>query len=290
MERLIRANALFLRGRHKEAFDAYMDIIYKTPSPRAASNLGYMYHRGIAVERNYQKAMSFYTAASYGDGGVANFNMALMYLRGQGVEVDFVKAIELMTKSADLGCVDAKSYLAVAYLLGCVYDPQNIECITLIPFYRVIYRDADAMLLEGNVFDPAIEDKRYEVIDASMDDAEYYYEEILDKHSQDPYAEERYASAMFMLGKMYIEGAGQLYDPETGYKTIERAAVQYRSEEAARFLLEHPDTCRYYKIKLDRIERLYAAEHFKASPGLFRNPRSHQVERILPPTARADVD
>ena len=282
MERLIRANALFLRGRHKEAFDAYMDIIYKTPSPRAASNLGYMYHRGIAVERNYQKAMSFYTAASYGDGGVSYFNMALMYLRGLGVEVDFVKAVELMTKSADMGCADACNYIALAYLMGCVYDPQNIECITLIPFYRVIYRDADAMLLEGGVFDPALEDKRYEVIDASMDDAQYYYKYLLEENVRNPYTEERYASAMFMLGKMYIEGAGQLYDPETGYKTIERAAVQYRSDEAARFLLEHPDTCRYYKIRLDRIERLYAAEHFKVSPSSRETPGSHRVERLLP--------
>ena len=45
MNQLIRANCHFLRGRHKEAFDAYMDIVKSTPDALAASNIGYMYLR-----------------------------------------------------------------------------------------------------------------------------------------------------------------------------------------------------------------------------------------------------
>ena len=88
MNALIHANCLFLRGKHKEAFDAYMEIVKATPDAIAASNIGYMYHRGIAVVRNYKKAMDYYMAASLEDGGVSCFNMALMYLRGQGVDAD----------------------------------------------------------------------------------------------------------------------------------------------------------------------------------------------------------
>ena len=39
MNHLIHANCLFLRGKHKEAFDAYMDIVKATPDAIAASNI-----------------------------------------------------------------------------------------------------------------------------------------------------------------------------------------------------------------------------------------------------------
>ena len=149
MNPLIHANCLFLRGKHKEAFDSYLKILDSEPNVVAASNIGYMYHRGIGVMRNYQRALSFYNAISELDGGVACFNMALMYLRGQGVVPDFKQAIALMKRSAELGCADARLYLGLAYILGYAYDPIEIECLSLIPFYRVIYRDNATPLLWG---------------------------------------------------------------------------------------------------------------------------------------------
>ena len=48
-----------------EKEEAYMDILYNECNPTAASNVGYMYQRGIGVARSYEKAMTFYKAASY---------------------------------------------------------------------------------------------------------------------------------------------------------------------------------------------------------------------------------
>ena len=67
-EQLLDANVLFLRGKHSEAFEGYSKIIRNYPDAIAASNIGYMYHRGIAVVRDYKKAREFYIAASEEDG------------------------------------------------------------------------------------------------------------------------------------------------------------------------------------------------------------------------------
>ena len=281
MNALLHANCLFLIGKHKEAFDAYIDIVKSTPDAIAASNIGYMYHRGIAVVRNYKKAMVYYMAAALEDGGVSYFNMALMYLRGQGVDTDFKKAIEFMTRSAEQGCADARLYLGLAYILGYAYDPFEIECISLIPFYRVIYRDESMPLLDGNGYDPTLEDKRYEAIRADGNEAVEMYERILLEHEEDPYTEKQCGAAQLMLGKAYIEGLGNTYDPKLGYRKIYRAAIHYSSAEAAQYLLANADAARTYKIDIDRIERLTGYEYFRPTTGNLGTPYSHRVPLLL---------
>ena len=282
MNALIHANCLFLRGRHKEAFDAYMEIVKANPDAIAASNIGYMYHRGIAVVRDYQKALAFYNAAKDEDGGASYFNMALMYMRGHGVDVDFKKAIDLMKRSSEQGCADAKLYLGLAYILGYVYDPVEIECVSMIPFYRVIYRDESIPLLDGNGYDPALEDKRYEAIKASGEDAMEMYRKLLSEHCDDPYSEKQCGAAQLMLGKAYIEGLGNTYNPKLGYEKIYRAAIYYDSSEAAQYLLANADIARKYKIDVNRIELLTGYGYFRPIMGNLGTPYSHRVPLLLP--------
>ena len=282
MNALLHANCLFLRGKHKEAFDAYIDIIKGCSDAIVASNIGYMYHRGIAVVRDYKKAMSFYNSAREEDGGASYFNMALMYLRGQGVDTDFKKAVDLMKRSAEQGCVDAWLYLGLAYILGYAYDPVEIECISLIPFYRVIYRDESMPLLDGNGYDPTLEDKRYEAIRADGNEAVEMYERILIEHEEDPYAEKQCGAAQLMLGKAYIEGLGNSYNPKLGYREIYRAAIYYDSAEAAQFLLDNAGVARKYKINIDKIKLLAESGYFHKTMGNLGTPYSHRVPLLLP--------
>lgn len=282
MNSILRANCLFLQGKHQEAFDAYTDILKSSPDALAASNIGYMYHRGIAVVRDYKKAMLYYNAAKEEDGGASYFNMALMYMRGQGVDADFKKAVDLMRHSSDLGCADAKLYLGLAYILGYVYDPIDIECISLIPFYRVIYRDTSVPLLEGKCDNSALEDKRYEAIEADGDDAVEMYGKLLSEHYDDPYAEKQCGAAQFMLGKAYVEGLGNAYNPKFGYQKIYRAAIYYDSAEAAQYLLANADAARTYKIDVDKIELLTGYGYFRPTMGNLGTPYSHSVPLLLP--------
>ncbi len=282
MNLLAHANCLFLRGNHKEAFESYEKLVRENADPIAASNIGYMYHRGIAVVRNYSKALAYYEAASESDDGASFFNMAIMYLRGQGVAPDFGRAIELMKRSADGGCADAKLYLALAYLLGYAYDPVEIECVSLIPFYRVIYRDNNQLQLDGMGYDPKMEDKRYEVISADSDDAIRMYYKLTVMHSGDPYTERQVTAATFMLGKAYIEGLGDLYDPKLGYKTIYRAAIYHNSAEAAQYLLANETKAKAYGIDVSRVELLASYGHFRPVMGNLGTPESHRVPLLLP--------
>ena len=80
MASIIIANSLFISGEHKRALDTYMELVEKNANAIAASNIGYMYHRGIGTMRDYKRALAYYEAAAELDGGVALFNMALMYM------------------------------------------------------------------------------------------------------------------------------------------------------------------------------------------------------------------
>ena len=282
MSNLIHANALFLMGHHKRAFDAYMDIIEKTPDAIAASNIGYMYHRGIAVVRDYEKARAYYAAASLEDGGVSYYNMALMFLRGQGVEVNFNMAIDYMKRSAELGCPDARLYLGLAYILGCAYDPVEIECLTLIPFYKVIYRDASAPLLSGAGDDPSLDDKRYEAIEADANEAISMYRKLSIENADNTYAETQCGAAAFMIGKAYIDGLGDVYDPELGYRKLYRAAIYHDSLEAAQYLLANAEKAKIYKIDVDKVRLLGEHGYFRPVMGNLGTPKSHRVPLLLP--------
>ena len=282
MSSLIHANALFLLGRHKEAFDAYVEITKASPDAIAASNIGYMYHRGIGIVRDYEKARSYYLAACLDDGGVSYYNMALMFLRGQGVEVNFKMAIDCMKRSAELGCPDARLYLGLAYILGCAYDPIEIECLTLIPFYKVIYRDASAPLLAGAGDDPSLDDKRYEAIEADADEAISMYRKLSIENADNTYAETQCGAAAFMIGKAYIEGIGDIYDPELGYRRLYRAAIYHDSLEAAQYLIANAEKAKIYKIDVDKVKLLDKHGYFRPVMGNLGTPISHRVPLLLP--------
>ena len=159
---------------------------------------------------------------------------------------------------------------------------MDIECISLIPFYRVIYRDTSVPLIEGSGGDPTLEDKRYEAIEADGNDAVEMYANLLSEHYDDPYAEKQCGAAQLMLGKAYIEGLGNAYNPKLGYQKIYRAAIYYESAEAAQYLLANAEVARKYKIDVDRIEMLTGYDYFRRTTGNLGTPYSHRVPLLLP--------
>ena len=282
MNGLLHANILFLRGRHKEAFDAFVKVARDYHDPVAANDLGYMYYRGIGVERDYEKAKAYFLTGGYGDGGVGFYNLALIYLRGHGVESDFEKAIEYMKRSAEMGCADAQLYLGLAYILGCAFDPFEVECLSLIPFYTVIYKDRSAPLLEGDGYDPGLEDRRYEVIEADGDEAVRMYRNLVSKHGDDPYAERQCGAAEFMIAKAQIEGLGNSYNPKLGYNRMYKAAIYNESAEAARYLLENAETAKGYSVNVEKIANLLQYGYFRPSIGNLGTMREHRIPPLLP--------
>lgn len=250
--RLFRANALFLRGHYREAFEEYFHGAVDEREPIAAFDLAFMYHQGFGVPRNYMMARRYYVAASGLEGGEAQFNLALMYLRGQGVEPDAARAAEYMKTSAARECINAQIYLAAAYTMGYMFDPVDIECISLIPFYRVIERKQPPLCLSGKGGGSQLEDRRYEVLETD----EQYAVEMLEaatRHKDTTYIDKQIGVAKMTLGQAYIEGFGAEYDPMKGYKLIEAAAIRHNYTEAAMYLLQNKDTAKIYGVNAQKV-------------------------------------
>ena len=254
----ITADALLLQGKHREAFERYFHGATELLDDRAAFDVAYMYHRGFYVPTNYHMARKFYHAASAMEGGAPLFNLALMEIRGLGEAPDFRAALRHMEEAAALKCVDAQLYLGTAYTIGCVFDPLNIECLSMIPFYRVISRTEQA-LLTGAGLDPQLEDERFSVIEAD----EYAATEMFDRatrHRDDTYISPQIGAARVALGQALIEGFGAEYSPRKGYRLLEKAALENNSREAAAYLTVHREEARIYGIDAARTKYLLGGE------------------------------
>ena len=251
----VSADAKFLKGEYKEAFELYFKGANDHRSSRAAFDLAYMYHRGIYVPKNYKMARDYYTYASLLEGGASLFNLAVMCLRGQGGEVDFKKAVDYMKRADAMGCIDAQIYLGTAYMIGYVFDPIEIECISMIPFYRVIKRDVSSLCLgdgRNRVYDGSLEAERFEAIDGDEFDATEMFERA-SKQKDTTYIEEQVGNAKFVLGQALIEGIGKEYSPEKGYRLMEKSALENGSRDAAAYLAVHNEEARAYGIDTSRL-------------------------------------
>jgi TPR repeat protein len=254
----ITADALFLQGKHKEAFERYFYGATGLHDSRAAFDVAYMYHRGFHVPTNYPLARKFYRAAAALEGGAALFNLALMEIRGLGAPPDLRAAARHMEEAAAIDCIDAQLYLGTAYTLGCVFDPLNIECLSMIPFYRVISRTEQRLLWNGTG-DPTLEDERYSVIEADEQAAVEMFERAT-RHRDDTYVSPQIGAARVAVGQALIEGFGMEYDPRRGYQLLERAALENGSREAAAFLVAHQQEARVWGIPERRLAMLSQGE------------------------------
>ena len=162
------------------------------------------------------------------------------------------------------------------------YDPIEVECLSLIPFYRVIYRDASAPLLAGARDDPSLDDARYEAIEVDADEAVKMYQRLAVENYDNPYAEKQCGAAAFMIGRAYIEGLGNLYNPELGYRKLYRAAIYHDSLEAANYLLANRETANAYKVDVDKVALLAEHGYFRPVTGNLGTPKSHKVSLLLP--------
>lgn len=251
----IKADAAFVEGDYETAFWGYFEGAVDFGDARSAFNLAFMYHQGYHTPRNYVWARKYYHLASYHFGGEAKFNLALMHMRGQGGDTDHRAAYDLMKASAAEGCVHAQMYLGVAYTLGCIFDPVETECISLIPFPRVIKRDSCALLLTGDSFDPALEDKRFEIIEADGDDAMEMFR-MAAEQEDDTYIEQEIGQAKFEIGRAIAEGMGSEYDPQKGYRLMETAALIHDCKDALQYLHKNAPAAKVYGINTRRVALL----------------------------------
>lgn len=268
MDPLILANIAFIKQDYKGAFEGYLKCLRQKDDPVAACNLGFLYQAGIGTDKDLDMAVRYYRSSCYGDGGAGYFNLALLYQRGLGVPRDIRESLRLMKRSADFGCPNAQLHLALVSLLHYYYDPIDIECVSLIPFYHVVYRGETFIPLlgaGGGATDADGEDERYEIvadITERPDEAGNYYGRLIAEHRDDPYAEQQKLLAKFMLGLTRIEGV-DCYDPAGGFRLIAEAAGEGQ-----------PEAVRYLVGERARAEAFGVTFSPDGVPQLPRKPRS----------------
>ncbi len=250
----VSADACFLRGEYDKAFEMYFRGATVWHDSRAAFDVAFMYYFGLHVPKNDFMARDFYFAASAMDGGAALFNLALMDIRGQGAAADLDLAVRRMKQAAVNGCVDAQLYLGTAYTVGCVFDPLNIECLSLIPFYRV-KPGSERRLLFGQGNDEAMEQHRFSVIEADELAAMEMFT-LAAEQEECTYIDDQIGHARTMVGRALVEGFGAEYDPAKGYRMLEQAALENRSREAAAILAAEGEKARAYGIAPQTLKYL----------------------------------
>ncbi len=102
----------------KAASAAELETRVRAGDVQAAFELGAMYHDGIGVKKNEEKAFQLFEAAARAGERMSQFNVGMMYLKGEGTEKDYVVARRWLTQSMNGGNPRAPYQLALMYYRG----------------------------------------------------------------------------------------------------------------------------------------------------------------------------
>lgn len=98
--------------------------------PGGLSNLGYMYANGHGVEQDNDTAIKYYLEAAEKKNPQAQTNLGYMYLHGYGVEKNVMNAFSYFRKAADQGYAEGQTNLAILYLNGEGTRKDYLKAIT----------------------------------------------------------------------------------------------------------------------------------------------------------------
>jgi len=100
----------YLKGDYKAAFEEWLPLA-ELGDAEAQYNLGVMYDQGASVDRDLDKAASWYRKAAEQGFLDAQTNLGMMYYRGEGVSSDSTEAARWLRLAADKGDTEAAALL-----------------------------------------------------------------------------------------------------------------------------------------------------------------------------------
>jgi TPR repeat protein len=124
--------AISRAGMSAEEINVY--IGYKSLAERGSAvaqfNLARCYHRGLGVEKNPEKAASWYLKAADQGLPYAQYNLGSLYLTGEGVPQDDSRAASWFRKAAEQGFADAQHNLGFLYGVGQGVTKDDVMAIS----------------------------------------------------------------------------------------------------------------------------------------------------------------
>lgn len=103
----------------------------------AAYLLGKLYAKGVLVERNVSKALSYLRMAAEENNPFALYRLGVMYYYGDGVESDREYARTLLSASADLGNEYARQFLTKQEIRDALNESQRAAAATVRLFRQI---------------------------------------------------------------------------------------------------------------------------------------------------------
>jgi TPR repeat protein len=95
----------------------------------AISNLGFMYVKGIGIEKNQEDGIKWYRKAAEKGHVTSQFNLGIMYAKGRGVEQNYAEAFRWYLKAAEQGDITAQTTAAMMCAKGIGCDKNNEEAL-----------------------------------------------------------------------------------------------------------------------------------------------------------------
>lgn len=174
--------------------------------------VGYLYLYGEqGVERDYKKALKYYTKAAEQNDKIAVNNLGSLYYSGIGTKRDSRKAAELFQKASDLGNSEASVNLAFIYLTGMGMTPNYQKAVELFGVAADEGNPTAKFMLGYSYYKGFIVKK----------DLRYAFSLIRDAASVS-----KYDGAQYVLAKMYENGEGVTKNYGNAIKLLAESAKQ----------------------------------------------------------------
>lgn len=208
----------FNRINPRSSVPACRDALSKNPN---SARLNYEMGRAYAADREYSKALEFFSKAAASNFALAQVNMGALYLNGLGVPRDDVEAVKWTRLAANQGLAPALSDLGEMYLRG---QGVTVDYVRAAQLLRAAasqgYAPAQSSLAAMYVMGRGVKQDFREAL-----------------RLNGLAADQGYAPAMVALGSLYAigQGAKEGYDDEEVAAALaadqERGSVQPRVAE-----------------------------------------------------------
>jgi len=234
----------------------------------AQTELGYLYHTGEGVERDYAEAVKWYRLAAEQGHPDAQYNLGVAHAFGEGVERDPARASNWYRRAAEQGHVVAAFSLGLSYLHG---DGIQQDSEQAAAWFRQAaeqgYTRAQVHLASLHHTGEGVP-QNYEV-------AAYWYRQA---------AERGDATAQYNLGNLYRAGRGVPRDNEEALRWFRMAAKQdyapaRRELETFRQPVPSPAET--------PATQSAVAEHGRVEAGAAQQPAAEQPGRVISPPLEA---
>lgn len=220
----------------------------------AQTELGYLYHTGEGVERDYAEAVKWYRLAAKQGHPDAQYNLGVAHAFGEGVERDPARASNWYRRAAEQGHVVAAFSLGLSYLHGEGIQQDSEQA-------AVWFRQAAEQGYTRAQVHLASLHHSGEGVPQDYEVAAYWYQQA---------AERGDATAQYNLGNLYRAGRGVPRDNEEALRWFRMAAKQDYAPASSELETFHQPV----------------AEHGQVEAGV-EQPAAQQPGRVISPPLEA---